>query len=97
MIPALIPLFPLAPLLAGAFPATPVRDADTMKPGNVGDGMVKTVVFGVAATFVALYMGYESNATPEGVAQATTRTVVFSSVAVLILDFLLTSLMFHTS
>jgi phospholipid/cholesterol/gamma-HCH transport system permease protein len=54
-------------------------------------------VFGVAATFVALYMGYESNATPEGVAQATTRTVVFSSVAVLILDFLLTSLMFHTS
>ena len=59
--------------------------------------MVKTIVFGVAATFVALYMGYESNATPEGVAQATTRTVVFSSVAVLILDFLLTSLMFHTS
>jgi len=64
---------------------------------DIGDGMVKTVVFGVAATFVALYMGYESNATPEGVAQATTRTVVFSSVAVLILDFLLTSLMFHTS
>ena len=63
---------------------------------DIGDGMVKTVVFGVAATFVALYMGYESNATPEGVAQATTRTVVVSSVAVLILDFLLTSLMFHT-
>jgi len=64
---------------------------------DIGDGMVKTVVFGVAATFVALYMGYESNATPEGVAQATTRTVVVSSVAGLILDFLLTSLMFHTS
>jgi phospholipid/cholesterol/gamma-HCH transport system permease protein len=64
---------------------------------DIGDGMVKTIVFGVAATFVALYMGYESNATPEGVAQATTRTVVISSVAVLILDFLLTSLMFHTT
>src|SRR6267143_948088 len=57
---------------------------------DVGNGMVKTIVFGIAATFVALYMGYESEATPEGVAQATTRTVVVSSVAVLILDFLLT-------
>ena len=61
---------------------------------DVGNGMVKTVVFGIAATFVALYMGYESEATPEGVAQGTTRTVVISSVAVLLLDFLLTSLMF---
>src|SRR6266566_941857 len=60
---------------------------------DVGNGMVKTVMFGIAATYVALYMGYESEATPEGVAQATTRTVVVSSVAVLILDFLLTSLM----
>lgn len=63
---------------------------------DVGNGMIKTLVFGVASTFVALYMGYESNATPEGVAQATTRTVVISSVSVLILDFLLTSLMFST-
>ncbi|HEX4585477.1 MAG TPA: lipid asymmetry maintenance ABC transporter permease subunit MlaE [Burkholderiaceae bacterium] len=61
---------------------------------DVGNGVVKTVVFGIAATYIALYMGYESDATPEGVAQATTRTVVFSSVMVLILDFLLTSLMF---
>jgi phospholipid/cholesterol/gamma-HCH transport system permease protein len=61
---------------------------------DVGNGVVKTFVFGVAATFIALYMGYESEATPEGVAQATTRTVVVSSVVVLILDFLLTSLMF---
>jgi len=61
-----------------------------------GIAAVKTVMFGIAATFVALYMGYESEATPEGVAQATTRTVVVSSVAVLILDFLLTSLMFST-
>jgi len=63
---------------------------------DIGNGMVKTVVFGIATTFIALYMGFESTATPEGVSQATTRTVVISSVAVLILDFLLTSLMFST-
>jgi phospholipid/cholesterol/gamma-HCH transport system permease protein len=63
---------------------------------DVGNGVVKTVVFGVAATFIALYIGYESEATPEGVAQATTRTVVVSSLSVLSLDFVLTALMFST-
>ncbi len=63
---------------------------------DVGNGMIKSVVFGVACTFVALYQGYEANATPEGVAQATTRTVVISSLAVLLLDFVLTAVMFST-
>jgi phospholipid/cholesterol/gamma-HCH transport system permease protein len=63
---------------------------------DVGNGMVKSVVFGIACTFVALYQGYEANATPEGVAKATTRTVVISSLAVLGLDFILTALMFST-
>lgn len=61
---------------------------------DVGNGMVKSIVFGVACTFVALYQGYEASATPEGVAKATTRTVVISSLAVLGLDFMLTALMF---
>lgn len=61
---------------------------------DVGNGMLKSIVFGVACTFVALYQGYEAEATPEGVAQATTRTVVISSLAVLGLDFVLTALMF---
>jgi phospholipid/cholesterol/gamma-HCH transport system permease protein len=61
---------------------------------DVGNGIVKSIVFGVACTFVALYQGYEAKATPEGVAQATTRTVVISSLTVLGLDFLLTALMF---
>ncbi len=61
---------------------------------DVGNGIIKSVVFGVACTFVALYQGYEATATPEGVAQATTRTVVISSLAVLGLDFVLTALMF---
>ncbi len=63
---------------------------------DLGNGIVKTIVFGLAATFVAVYIGYESEATPEGVAQATTRTVVVSSLAVLSLDFVLTALMFST-
>ncbi|SPE19926.1 toluene transporter subunit: membrane component of ABC superfamily [Burkholderiales bacterium] len=61
---------------------------------DVGNGVVKTVVFGIATTFIALYIGYESKATPEGVALATTQTVVVSSLSVLFLDFILTALMF---
>jgi phospholipid/cholesterol/gamma-HCH transport system permease protein len=61
---------------------------------DVGNGVIKSVVFGFAVTFVALLQGYLSNATPEGVAKATTRTVVVSSLTVLALDFILTAMMF---
>jgi phospholipid/cholesterol/gamma-HCH transport system permease protein len=61
---------------------------------DVGAGVVKSVVFGVAVTFVALFQGYEAKPTPEGVSRATTKTVVYASLAVLGLDFLLTALMF---
>lgn len=61
---------------------------------DVGNGVLKSVVFGVAVTFIALYQGYRADATPEGVARATTRTVVIGSLMVLWLDFLLTALMF---
>jgi phospholipid/cholesterol/gamma-HCH transport system permease protein len=64
---------------------------------DVGNGIVKSFVFGVICTGVALYQGYETQATPEGVAYATTRTVVFSSLAVLATDFILTAMMFSTS
>jgi len=63
---------------------------------DLGNGIIKSFVFGVAVTFVALYQGYESTATPEGVSQATTRTVVVASLWVLALDFVLTALMFST-
>ena len=63
---------------------------------DVGNGIVKSMVFGVICTFVALYQGYEAQATPEGVAHATTRTVVISSLGVLAMDFVLTALMFST-
>ena len=61
---------------------------------DVGNGVVKSFAFGVVCTAVALYQGYETEATPEGVAYATTRTVVVSSLGVLGMDFVLTALMF---
>jgi len=63
---------------------------------DVGNGLVKAFVFGVICTVVALYQGYETEATPEGVAYATTRTVVISSLWILGMDFILTALMFST-
>ncbi len=63
---------------------------------DVGNGVVKSFVFGIICTAVALYQGYETQATPEGVAYATTRTVVVSSLGVLGMDFVLTALMFST-
>lgn len=61
---------------------------------DVGNGVIKSIVFGFAVTFIALFQGYEAKPTPEGVSRATTKTVVFASLAVLGLDFLLTALMF---
>lgn len=61
---------------------------------DIANGVLKSFVFGIAVSFIALWQGYEAQPTPEGVAQATTRTVVISSLMVLLLDFLLTALMF---
>ncbi len=61
---------------------------------DVGNGIAKSVVFGIAVTFIALLQGYEAQPTPEGVSRATTRTVVIGSLAVLGLDFMLTAMMF---
>jgi phospholipid/cholesterol/gamma-HCH transport system permease protein len=61
---------------------------------DVGNGIIKSIFFGFAVTFVALLQGYQAQATPEGVASATTRTVVVASLSVLGLDFILTAMMF---
>ncbi len=61
---------------------------------DVLNGVIKSVVFGLVVTLIALYMGWTAKATPEGVSRATTRTVISGSLAVLGLDFLLTALMF---
>ena len=61
---------------------------------DVGNGVLKSLVFGIAVTFIALLEGYSAKPTPEGVSRATTRTVVVASLTVLGLDFLLTATMF---
>ncbi len=61
---------------------------------DVGNGLLKSLVFGIAVSFIALYQGYVAHATPEGVSRATTSTVVVASLWVLGLDFGLTAMMF---
>ena len=61
---------------------------------DIYNGVVKSIVFGVVVTWIALYEGYDAIPTSEGVSRATTRTVVHSALAILGLDFILTALMF---
>jgi phospholipid/cholesterol/gamma-HCH transport system permease protein len=62
---------------------------------DVMNGIIKSAVFGVAVTWIAVFEGYDTVPTSEGIGRATTRTVVNSSLAVLGLDFILTALMFN--
>jgi phospholipid/cholesterol/gamma-HCH transport system permease protein len=83
---------PLLGIDPGAFWSQMQGGVDVFK--DVGNGVIKSLVFGVTVTFVALLQGYACRPTPEGVSAATTRTVVLSSLAVLALDFMLTAMMF---
>lgn len=104
--PILAAVFSALGVLGGYFVGVPLIGVDEgafwsqMQAGvdvwdDIANGVLKSVVFGIAATFVALYQGYEAQPTPEGVARATTRTVVVSSLLVLWLDFVMTALMFN--
>jgi phospholipid/cholesterol/gamma-HCH transport system permease protein len=59
---------------------------------DVNEGIVKSLVFGIACSLIAVYQGYHALPTAEGVGRATTRTVVTSAVVILFLDYLITSL-----
>jgi phospholipid/cholesterol/gamma-HCH transport system permease protein len=61
---------------------------------DVYNGVIKSVVFGIVCTWIALFEGYDSTPTSEGLSRATTRTVVHSAFAILGLDFILTAMMF---
>ncbi|MGE4123968.1 MAG: lipid asymmetry maintenance ABC transporter permease subunit MlaE [Pusillimonas sp.] len=78
----------------GAFWSQMQDGVDVFK--DVANGVIKSIIFGIAVTLIALYEGWTAKATPEGVARATTRTVVSGALVVLGLDFLLTALMFST-
>lgn len=60
---------------------------------DILNGVIKSAVFGLATTWIAVYQGYACMPTSEGIAKATTRTVVFSSLMILGLDFILTAMM----
>ncbi|MBM2829918.1 MAG: ABC-type transporter, permease component [Gammaproteobacteria bacterium] len=62
---------------------------------DIFNGVIKSFVFGIAVTWIAVFEGYDTVPTSEGISRATTRTVVNSSLAVLGLDFILTALMFN--
>ncbi|MCS3902223.1 phospholipid/cholesterol/gamma-HCH transport system permease protein [Methylohalomonas lacus] len=62
---------------------------------DIMNGVIKSIVFGFAVTWIAVFEGYDTIPTSEGISRATTRTVVNSSLAVLGLDFILTALMFN--
>lgn len=62
--------------------------------GDILNGIIKSLVFGLVCAWIAVYQGYFCVPTSEGIARATTRTVVYSSLAILGLDFFLTAVMF---
>ena len=78
---------------AGAFWSQAVAKVDLYH--DLGNGMIKSAVFGFVVVWIAVFEGYDCVPTSEGLGQATTRTVVHSSLAILGLDFVLTALMFN--
>lgn len=61
---------------------------------DVLNGVIKSLVFGFVCSWIAVYQGYDCVPTSAGISSATTKTVVYSSLAVLGLDFVLTAVMF---
>jgi len=62
---------------------------------DILNGVIKSFVFGIIISWIAVFEGYDSDPTAEGVSRATTSTVVTSSLSVLAADFILTALMFR--
>ena len=102
--PILASIFSMVGVMGGYLVAVPIIGVDhgafwSQMNVNVDfrfdviNGLIKSFVFGVACTIIALYEGYDAPPTAEGVSRATTRTVVTSSLTVLGLDFILTSFM----
>lgn len=80
---------------AGSFWANMQQSVDFQE--DVINGLIKSIVFGVVVTWIAVFQGYDVVPTSEGISAATTRTVVYSSLAILAMDFLLTAVMFGVS
>lgn len=77
---------------AGSFWANMQNAVDFRE--DVLNGAIKSLAFGLIVTWIAVFQGYDAMPTSEGISAATTRTVVYSSLAILGVDFLLTAVMF---
>ncbi|MDA0705640.1 MAG: lipid asymmetry maintenance ABC transporter permease subunit MlaE [Proteobacteria bacterium] len=99
--PLLTAVFTMVGLLGAHLVAVELLDVDVgaywqqlqqaMELDDVYEGITKSIVFGFVASLIAVWEGYNSVPTPEGVGRATTRTVVSTAIAVLILDFMITA------
>lgn len=63
----------------------------SIEPADIWEGIIKSIVFGIVASLLAVWEGYNAIPTAEGVGRATTRTVVITAISVLILDFMITA------
>jgi phospholipid/cholesterol/gamma-HCH transport system permease protein len=63
----------------------------SVETADINEGIVKSIVFGIAASLLAVWEGYNAIPTAEGVGRATTRTVVLTAIVVLIFDFMITA------
>ncbi|MCH7503402.1 MAG: lipid asymmetry maintenance ABC transporter permease subunit MlaE [Proteobacteria bacterium] len=75
---------------AGAFW---IQMQQSLDISDINEGIIKSVVFGIVASLLAVWEGYNAVPTAEGVGRATTRTVVNTAIAVLIFDFMITAFM----
>lgn len=99
--PLLTAVFSAVGMLGAHLVAVTLMDVDvgafwqqiqlTVEMEDVMEGVYKSIVFGIVASSLAVFEGYNAIPTAEGVGRATTRTVVLSSIAVLILDFMITA------
>ena len=64
-----------------------------VEPADVREGIYKSIVFGVVASLIAVWEGYNTVPTAEGVGRATTRTVVITAITVLVFDFMITAIL----
>ena len=99
--PLLVAIFDLIGLFGAQLVGVQVMGVDAgsfwsqtqtaVRIGDVNEGIIKSIVFGAACSLIAVYEGYHAAPTAEGVGLATTRTVVTSSVLVVLLDYMLTA------
>ena len=64
-----------------------------VEPSDVREGIYKSIVFGFAASLIAVWEGYNTVPTAEGVGRATTRTVVITAITILVFDFMITAVL----